>query len=100
MLSRLAHPHLPCLLSSTETPDLLAWVVPFYRGRRACWNAGCCCFACSRGGVVVARKRMLLCVPTTARAPWEMAAEVAAAAALGADVAELRLDRRPPLRLD
>ncbi|XP_010237207.1 bifunctional 3-dehydroquinate dehydratase/shikimate dehydrogenase, chloroplastic isoform X2 [Brachypodium distachyon] len=41
----------------------------------------------------VARARTLLCVPATARAPREMAAEVAAAAALGADVAELRLDR-------
>ncbi|XP_040385190.1 bifunctional 3-dehydroquinate dehydratase/shikimate dehydrogenase, chloroplastic-like isoform X2 [Oryza brachyantha] len=40
-----------------------------------------------------ARPRTLLCVPATARAPREMAAEVAAAAALGADVAELRLDR-------
>ena len=37
--------------------------------------------------------RTLLCVPATARAPREMAAEVAAAAALGADLAELRLDR-------
>ncbi|KAG8048861.1 hypothetical protein GUJ93_ZPchr0009g1255 [Zizania palustris] len=41
----------------------------------------------------VTRQRTLLCVPATARAPREMAAEVAAAAALGADVAELRLDR-------
>uniref|UniRef100_A0A0D3HVA2 Uncharacterized protein n=2 Tax=Oryza TaxID=4527 RepID=A0A0D3HVA2_9ORYZ len=41
----------------------------------------------------VARARTLLCVPATARAPREMAAELAAAAALGADVAELRLDR-------
>jgi hypothetical protein len=41
----------------------------------------------------VARARTLLCVPATARAPREMAAEVAAAAALGADLAELRLDR-------
>jgi hypothetical protein len=40
----------------------------------------------------VARARTLLCVPATARAPREMAAEVAAAA-LGADLAELRLDR-------
>ncbi|KAL6622729.1 hypothetical protein ACP70R_018703 [Stipagrostis hirtigluma subsp. patula] len=37
--------------------------------------------------------RTLVCVPATARAPREMAAELAAAAALGADVAELRLDR-------
>lgn len=41
----------------------------------------------------VARARTLLCVPATARAPREMAAELAAAAALGADVAEFRLDR-------
>ncbi|KAM3272956.1 hypothetical protein ACQJBY_042790 [Aegilops geniculata] len=41
----------------------------------------------------VARARTLLCVPATACAPREMAAEVAAAAALGADLAELRLDR-------
>ncbi|XP_040385193.1 bifunctional 3-dehydroquinate dehydratase/shikimate dehydrogenase, chloroplastic-like isoform X2 [Oryza brachyantha] len=40
-----------------------------------------------------AAARTLLCVPATARAPREMAAEAAAAAALGADVAELRLDR-------
>ncbi|KAF0906432.1 hypothetical protein E2562_011430 [Oryza meyeriana var. granulata] len=37
--------------------------------------------------------RTLLCVPAMALAPQEMAAEVAAATALGADVAELRLDR-------
>ncbi|KAG2629710.1 bifunctional 3-dehydroquinate dehydratase/shikimate dehydrogenase, chloroplastic-like isoform X1 [Panicum virgatum] len=41
----------------------------------------------------VARPRTLVCVPATARAPREMAAELAAAAALGADLAELRLDR-------
>nr|CAB3466072.1 unnamed protein product [Digitaria exilis] len=41
----------------------------------------------------VARPPTLVCVPATARAPREMAAELAAAAALGADVAELRLDR-------
>lgn len=40
----------------------------------------------------VARPPTLVCVPATARAPREMAAELAAAAALGADVAELRLD--------
>ncbi|TVU49971.1 hypothetical protein EJB05_01319, partial [Eragrostis curvula] len=39
------------------------------------------------------RPRTLVCVPATARAPREMAAELAAAAAVGADVAELRLDR-------
>jgi 3-dehydroquinate dehydratase/shikimate dehydrogenase len=43
--------------------------------------------------VAAARRRTLVCVPATARAPREMAAELAAAAALGADVAELRLDR-------
>ncbi|KAF0894700.1 hypothetical protein E2562_001989 [Oryza meyeriana var. granulata] len=42
---------------------------------------------------VVAWMRTLLYVLATARAPREMAAEVAAAAALGADVAKLRLDR-------
>nr|CAB3462239.1 unnamed protein product [Digitaria exilis] len=41
----------------------------------------------------VSRPPTLVCVPATARAPREMAAELAAAAALGADVAELRLDR-------
>uniref|UniRef100_A0A0E0LWM6 non-specific serine/threonine protein kinase n=1 Tax=Oryza punctata TaxID=4537 RepID=A0A0E0LWM6_ORYPU len=32
VLSRLAHPHLPCLLGSAETPDLLAWAVPYCPG--------------------------------------------------------------------
>ncbi|KAF0900586.1 hypothetical protein E2562_033108 [Oryza meyeriana var. granulata] len=42
--------------------------------------------------VVVARTRMLLYVPTTTRASREMAAKVVTAAALGTDMAELRLD--------
>ncbi|KAF0909573.1 hypothetical protein E2562_037199 [Oryza meyeriana var. granulata] len=40
----------------------------------------------------MARTWTLLCVPATARALREMAAEVVAAAALGANVAELRLN--------
>ncbi|CAN6329281.1 unnamed protein product [Urochloa humidicola] len=48
--------------------------------------------AVSPATAAVARSRTLVCVPATARAPREMAAELAAAAALGADVAELRLD--------
>jgi len=32
LLSRLAHPHLPCLLGTAETPDLLAWAVPYCPG--------------------------------------------------------------------
>uniref|UniRef100_A0A0E0AXB8 non-specific serine/threonine protein kinase n=1 Tax=Oryza glumipatula TaxID=40148 RepID=A0A0E0AXB8_9ORYZ len=32
VLSRLAHPHLPCLLGSAETPGLLAWAVPYCPG--------------------------------------------------------------------
>ncbi|TKW28931.1 hypothetical protein SEVIR_3G361800v4 [Setaria viridis] len=39
-----------------------------------------------------ARRGTLVCASLTARSPREMAAEVAAAAALGADVAELRVD--------
>jgi hypothetical protein len=44
--------------------------------------------------VAVARPRTLVCAPATARVARKMSAELAAAtAALGADVAELRLDR-------
>ncbi|XP_047069488.1 serine/threonine-protein kinase UCN-like [Lolium rigidum] len=32
LLSRLAHPHLPSLLGTAETPDLLAWAVPYCPG--------------------------------------------------------------------
>ncbi|KAL5222358.1 hypothetical protein ABZP36_027071 [Zizania latifolia] len=32
VLSGLAHPHLPCLLGSAETSDLLAWAVPYCPG--------------------------------------------------------------------
>lgn len=32
VLSRLAHPHLPSLLGHAETPDLLAWAVPYCPG--------------------------------------------------------------------
>lgn len=32
VLSRLAHPHLPSLLGSAETADLLAWAVPYCPG--------------------------------------------------------------------
>ncbi|KAK3139929.1 hypothetical protein QOZ80_5AG0392790 [Eleusine coracana subsp. coracana] len=49
--------------------------------------------AVTPAAAAVARPRTLVCVPATARAPREMAAELAAAAAIGADVAELRLDR-------
>jgi 3-dehydroquinate dehydratase / shikimate dehydrogenase len=49
--------------------------------------------AVAPAAVAVARPRTLVCVPATARAPREMAAELAAAAAIGVDVAELRLDR-------
>ncbi|KAF0926228.1 hypothetical protein E2562_022057 [Oryza meyeriana var. granulata] len=42
---------------------------------------------------VVARTRTLFCVPVAARAPREMAAEVAAATALDTNVTELQLDR-------
>nr|ACG40194.1 shikimate dehydrogenase [Zea mays] len=48
--------------------------------------------AVSPPAAAVTRPRTMVCVPATARAPREMAAELAAAAALGADVAELRLD--------
>ncbi|XP_004962855.1 bifunctional 3-dehydroquinate dehydratase/shikimate dehydrogenase, chloroplastic isoform X1 [Setaria italica] len=49
--------------------------------------------AVSPAAAAVARPRTLVCVPAMARAPREMVAELATAAALGADVAELRLDR-------
>ncbi|XP_048574951.1 serine/threonine-protein kinase UCN-like [Triticum urartu] len=32
VLSRLAHPHLPSLLGRAETPDLLAWAMPYCAG--------------------------------------------------------------------
>ncbi|CAD6269930.1 unnamed protein product [Miscanthus lutarioriparius] len=48
--------------------------------------------AVTPAAAAVARPRTMVCVPATARAPREMAEELAAAAALGADVAELRLD--------
>ncbi|XP_066355362.1 bifunctional 3-dehydroquinate dehydratase/shikimate dehydrogenase, chloroplastic-like isoform X2 [Miscanthus floridulus] len=48
--------------------------------------------AVTPAAAAVARPRAMVCVPATARAPREMAEELAAAAALGADVAELRLD--------
>ncbi|CAD6224433.1 unnamed protein product [Miscanthus lutarioriparius] len=32
VLSRLAHPHLPSLLGCAETPDLLAWALPYCPG--------------------------------------------------------------------
>uniref|UniRef100_A0ACD5ZMV7 Uncharacterized protein n=1 Tax=Avena sativa TaxID=4498 RepID=A0ACD5ZMV7_AVESA len=32
LLSRLAHPHLPSLLGTAETPDLLAWAIPYCPG--------------------------------------------------------------------
>ncbi|XP_062194286.1 serine/threonine-protein kinase UCNL-like [Phragmites australis] len=32
VLSRLAHPHLPSLLGCAETPDMLAWAVPYCPG--------------------------------------------------------------------
>uniref|UniRef100_A0ACD5XT79 Uncharacterized protein n=1 Tax=Avena sativa TaxID=4498 RepID=A0ACD5XT79_AVESA len=32
VLSRLAHPHLPSLLGHAETPDLLAWAMPYCAG--------------------------------------------------------------------
>ncbi|CAD6267621.1 unnamed protein product [Miscanthus lutarioriparius] len=48
--------------------------------------------AVTPAAAAVARRRTMVCVPATARAPREMAEELAAAAALGADLAELRLD--------
>ncbi|XP_066355614.1 bifunctional 3-dehydroquinate dehydratase/shikimate dehydrogenase, chloroplastic-like isoform X2 [Miscanthus floridulus] len=48
--------------------------------------------AVTPAAAAVAGPRTMVCVPATARAPREMAEELAAAAALGADVAELRLD--------
>ena len=48
--------------------------------------------AVTPAAAAVARPRTMVCVPATARAPREMAEELAAAAALGADLAELRLD--------
>lgn len=48
--------------------------------------------AVTPAAAAAARPRTMVCVPATARAPREMAEELAAAAALGADLAELRLD--------
>ncbi|KAJ3677633.1 hypothetical protein LUZ60_003357 [Juncus effusus] len=56
VLSRLSHPYLPCLISSVETPELLAWAVPFCSGG----DLNALRYSCTDGGFSTAAIRFYL----------------------------------------